>query len=329
MIWRIEELTGLFLLTVFFCAWLYRKSNLLIALIALSTLFSALMVSHNPQVLNHALDLKLRLVSARSFMTIVMLLFFTAKLSKDQIVNLWFVIEWVAVLNALLIIIFNNGFFNAYSADMAFVMAVFPAICFRPHIHPWVRGAMISICVGGLLSTTGSTAFFALFCGMVSYFLVNKKWLLVGASVVVTVTLGIYMNTNATNFFTSPDRVSQWVRFFDFLVENKALVFGTGTGTFQWLGPMVQGGTENLFTWAHNEFLQILFEQGAVILIFSLVLIFLCLFQSLKLDWLFAVNMAFLMTMLTQFPLRFFVGQVMALTLVRVSLEDTSLDHVF
>lgn len=61
-------------------------------------------------------------------------------------------------------------------------------------------------------------------------------------------------------------RQDAWPMFFKYYRENISLIVGSGAGTFKFYGPMIQDHEKYMvgkwWLWAHNDWLQILFEYG-------------------------------------------------------------------
>lgn len=308
------------------------RTNWLTAVLLFHVLASAIWVFQAPEFTSDLVSLRLRLVSARSFCLVAMLVFFVQALSRGRLAQLARVFELLALIDAALVLKYGYGFLNSPSMDMTFIMTVYPIILFskgsfhRPRFLSDLpdlvyRGLLVVIPVCALVVTPGSTAFFVLMFGTGSYFLIRKEWekfVMLFAAMFIS---GFMVN--AENIVSHSGRIDQWELLMKWWYENSSILWGTGTGTFQWLGPLVQNKTTNLFIWMHNEYLQILFEQGAIGLLLTCALVFVCLKRSFKVPWLFAVNVGFMMAMLTQFPLRFLTTQILALFLIRTSLEAT------
>jgi uncharacterized membrane protein len=104
-------------------------------------------------------------------------------------------------------------------------------------------------------------------------------------------------------------------------------IFGAGSGSFQVLGPrsqLLNGATgHDLFLFAHNEYLQIFFEQGAIGLVVFLAFGLQVLWRARNRPWLFSSLATYAFIMLTQFPFRFFPSAFIGALLVREALEKT------
>ncbi len=133
---------------------------------------------------------------------------------------------------------------------------------------------------------------------------------------------------NGRDLYHSPDRLVQWEAFMRWWWDNINPFFGSGGGSFQWLGPNVQGVFTNpdpkaeFYMWAHNDILQAYLEQGLIGLGLAMSLLGVCLNKAWSRPWLIVSIAGVCACMLVQFPLRYVPGQLLVLALVRLSLED-------
>lgn len=82
-------------------------------------------------------------------------------------------------------------------------------------------------------------------------------------------------------FFDANGRTETWDTAWKFFENNGHWPFGYGGGSFNVLGPYLTKHTGALWFWMHNDYLQILFEQGVL----GAVLITALLFQLLRKSW--------------------------------------------
>lgn len=105
------------------------------------------------------------------------------------------------------------------------------------------------------------------FCTMTIIF---GKFRAFAGGVVLTallIPIGAMFDNTWTNF-TQINRFKYWPMFFNWWWENASHAFGTGTGTFRHIGPVIQTMNpkyeEGWWLWAHNDWLQIMFECGII-----------------------------------------------------------------
>lgn len=103
-------------------------------------------------------------------------------------------------------------------------------------------------------------------------------------------------------------------------------VFGAGGGTFFLLGPALmlkaKFDANALFAWMHNDYFQILFEQGIAGLVLFLLTAYVILKRAFNRLWLFSSLVTFGFTMLLQYPLRFLASALIAAVLAGEALSD-------
>lgn len=316
MIWRWEQAIGIISMAIYFGYFISRK-NKIAGLLAGWVLVSGAMVCWNPAIVNSIVDMRLRVISAKSIAYVSLLLFFVVSLSRKNLSKLFLFFEISILIEAILMALVIPGTFNADSMDAAFIATAYPILFRRRHWLP-ILVAIVTPFLLLLAPRLGNTMFMVLAAEAIGLS-ICYNWKAVLA--VPFMGLGAWLAMGSSSFHQS-DRIDNWKLFLTWLFDNGKEWFGAGTGLFQWIGPILQQRSDNLFTWAHNDWIQILIEQGFLGLGLSLALVFLCLKKSYKTPWLFATNLGFMACMLTQFPLRYFIGQLLAVTLIRSSLEE-------
>lgn len=130
-----------------------------------------------------------------------------------------------------------------------------------PFAQGWFAASLVSLAV---LDSGASTPL--LVWGVVLFSLYRKggkKTLLISGLVGAGTLLLLWKHPEYLNDST---RFMNWKHYLKYFWENNIWI-GNGAGTFKGLGPMIQGlygeKKEWLF-WAHNEYLEILFEYGIV-----------------------------------------------------------------
>lgn len=350
MILRWQLFIGLVFFSVFFASRTTRKMPVLATAMLAYVLISALFISHWPFYSQDFVNLRLRLVSARSYGLIIALVFFVSQMSLQTVWKFLLAFRWVAVIDAVVtlasLFLFTNGagFFNAGSMDTAFIAFSLPLFFLTAKRTRW-DWAGLSLCLIAISFTQGSTAYLVLLAVVAAYFVARGQWVLVlGSAAAVS---GVAVFTQKAQVLNDNGRIGPWRTIMQWWWEgppkgwetmqtmlpdnwdalmrwrlaHSPIAFGTGTGTFQWIGPTVQNNPENVFVWMHNEYLQVLFEQGVLGLGMMLILVGYCVRRSYKSPALFACVAGVGASFLTQFPLRYFLGQVFVALLLRVVLE--------
>jgi hypothetical protein len=325
MAWRYQMWITTLLLSLFMGIHIYRRSkNATAGVLASWVLLSGANVIFNPKIVITLLELRLKLVSGRAFIIASMLMLFVSEISTKC---LWIVIrliEVVTIVNCGLMLHQGYGIFNANSMDATFLAMIYPVMIFtNKSCAPW-RWIVTVVPIVTLFTTPfpGSTSFFVLFASSMTYLIATHRWRWLLAILPVIVGIAWYKNT--TVLFDDAGRSGPWSLFMNWWWENANVVTGTGSGTFTWLGPEIQGKSENLFTWMHSEPLQILFEQGIVGLTLSCCLLVICLYRAWNRPWLLSAIVGTCTASLTQFPLRFALSALFILILIRLSLVEES-----
>lgn len=303
------------------------------ALVAWS-LISAAMIFVNPEQITYGLlELRLKLVSARSFITISMLVTFICLLKQKWVETFLFFFEWLAVINAILLLVMGQGIFGASSMDATWCAVVFPSIVLREKQRPFIEQFVMALIpvMAFVFADVGSTCFVVLALSFTAYFVLERKYLL--SLVFTSVILGTGFWATGNGMWRSQDRLDKWSMFLSWWSQHVSVFFGAGSGTFSVLGPEIQSAVSpevgmvngqlaqtNLFTFFHSDWLQILFEQGLLGLGLAVILAFICFKKSLGRPWLFSTLCGTSFAMVTYFPLRFFVSQIFVLLIIRTAL---------
>ena len=330
MIQRYQIFYGLLILSTFFSWKLVKEKYGWTAFLLLTwILIDAVLIFSWPGYTVDTLSLRLRLVSARSFVLVAVLVYFVSSLHFWNVALLAKFFEVMVVIECGLYLYFGYGLVNAGSADMSFISMVYPMMLFRRKIT-WLRLPILLLPLACLFfKVAGSTVFFSYAVGIGTYLLIRKKWfwfLLAVASLMAT---GYYVGENwSGGFFYNSGRFEPWLLIMNWWYEWANMWLGTGTGTFQWLGPTIQNKDVDLLVFLHNEYLQILFEQGLLGIGLMFSLIFICLKKAWKTPWLFSCCMSTLFVFSVQFPLRFLLPQIFVLLLVRLCFDYDSVKHL-
>ena len=358
MILRYQLFVAVILLSVLYSWRLTRRVHLAASLLLAWVLISATLTAFQPFYTQDLLSLRLRLVSARSFILVTLLVFGVWSLDYFRTFTWLKIMKWIAAVNSIIVLIMLHwyprglGIFNAGSMDTTFIAMCLPLYFYQQPTFEesnakslLIWGAGFAVSVLSIILTPGTTAFLVLAFSLTSYFLLTRKWAAVIGSLCLIVSIGIAMQgrelTNDSGrlgpwkiFMTwwwdgppenwrSTDAVlpDGWHNIMEWRVEHSPVLLGTGTGTFQWIGPAIQNTRDNIFIWMHNEYLQVLFEQGSVGLILMLWLILACLWRARNRPWLFATVMGACGACLTQFPLRYPVSQIFILLVIRACID--------
>lgn len=208
---------------------------------------------------------------------------------------------FVSVVDAALVWKFDYGIFNANSADCAMLAMMYPAIFWRNFkiwTIPFAAFVLITIILKG--KSTGSFALAAASLAMVSSV---GAWV---ASISCATIFGFAWLNYGNLLFNDSARFKNWIHFFEWWAININPWYGTGFGRAEWIMPYLSLEKSRLFLWMHNEYLQVLFEGGAIGLALALaVLVQFFLLSRTQDRWKLATVVSVSVVCLTQFPFRF------------------------
>lgn len=293
-------------------------------------LISALWIFQNPAEVWPGLGIRLD-GSAGNAAVVLTLVSALAAFSSKSTAG-WLVVSLLVLgyLNSFLVLYFGHGIFHASSMDTAATALFFPLFVDACRLAER-RGAWLFLLppIAAILFRHGSTAFAMLFVmGLAQIFYSKRKVLYCSLSFVVLAVGGaLYYHYVATvlgfDQLTS-GRAFNWSEGFTWWAQNANQWLGTGTGTYQWIGPSVHNQKTLIFLWMHNEYLQALFEQGWLGLGLFLLVGGLALKKSFATRWLFTSLVGLSVACLTQFPFRFFVTQLFIVLLIRFAQDEKS-----
>ncbi len=112
----------------------------------------------------------------------------------------------------------------------------------------------------------------------------------IGWWVVVAVFSGIGLFMNPTHFFDSSGRIQGWKVIFNWWLESGEFWngLGTGAGNIIFANHAATHSTIGNMYWAHNDFLQILFDNGVIGLVSASIVLLYALRASFNRPWLFS-----------------------------------------
>lgn len=225
------------------------------------------------------------------------------------------------------------SFMNNSAADAAMIAVLYPVLLSRKWLwalknHPLLIGVCLSIpaiAVGvsgsntGVLGLVFATAIFHLF------FWKNEGALKIGGSICAIALVSVPLLFAPGKFLNDNWRFIIW-KFSSHLWWTESLplsnqhLFGTGGGTWYYLVPMAQSKYHVLsgvwFAWAHNEYLQVTFEQGFIGIALLAAVAGMALKKSFDRPWLFSTLATYGFIMMTQFPFRYFASALIGALLV-------------
>lgn len=238
------------------------------------------------------------------------------------------VIQYVGLLNTTFIAVRGLlwgewfGLLNAHTFDAGLIACCYPAIALRAsvpihkarhwyHLKPWLLFQVLAP-PAVLLKTGGSTAWGAFGAALIAYFWAIRRFKTVVIAGTLSLLAAIWHQGDAA--FDSVGRVEVWDYILTYLRHHAdRVIFGYGSGSAEWMIPVIQnsfGMTTPKFLWAHNDWIQILLEQGFVGLFCATAFAIQIFRRAYKEPWLFATTAAVFVNMCTQAPMRYMPFQL-------------------
>lgn len=137
-----------------------------------------------------------------------------------------------------------------------------------------------------------------------SYAYAKKEFRVFGSIMVVALLCGIGYAIDPANFLSSTGRFESYVRVLGWIYHSDSWAFGHGLGSYPLIANAV-ARAENvhvLKTWAHSDWIQILFELGFVGLFAALACAWFTLRKAFRRPWLFAACAGYAAAMMFNFP---------------------------
>lgn len=331
-LWRTQNILGITLCTILLGIRLERSYGWLIVACYCYSLLTCAYLFLNLDSVWGQLQIRIDASSAITYISIMLIPLVISELSQKWTAYLWTFFTILNLINCLIVLSFGYGIFNASSMDSSMIalFSIFPMIAMLDVLKErglkWANApiavVVLLIPIITIIFTQGSTAYFVLGAGLLGAMFVKGMyrtglWLLV-------VCLSLAYLTQGEKLLSTSGRWWHWKMFMDFWFDNANIWIGAGSGSFQWLGPAIQGPTKEAFLFMHNEYLQVLFEQGIIGFSLLMALWLISMWKVRKSAWLFGTFCAASVSMLTQFPLRFFVSQVFIALLIH---EAHTLKH--
>ncbi len=223
----------------------------------------------------------------------------------------------LACVDCLLVAFQGYGLFKASSFDMAFIFSVVPLL-------PLILVPAVATLLTGPRMITALMIFVS---HALSYGVVKRR-----LSVVLTIALGVCLTPWIFHYLTRAGRLDAgrfeaWARFMEWWRLSADPLTGTGFGSFNWIGPSIDHLKNPVFFHMHSDWLQVLFEGGAIGLMLA-VWSFVWLAQrSFKRPELFATLIGLGVFGLTYHPLRYFISAAFILCVIREILEVKHVDN--
>lgn len=196
------------------------------------------------------------------------------------------------------------------SSDSNFMALAFPLVAFVERKNKWIQIVGGLILIAMVLVSKTTTAYCLLISHGVIFGMFHfKKFRFIIPVIGILIFFGGFLWIG-TDFLTHGGRIELWQAAYNFYLENVNWFWGAGLGTFELFGPHIQIQNDlprpGYFIWMHNEWLQILFECGAIGLLSTLSLWCMTIARSLHRPYLACSVIGYGLCMLTQMPLHLF-----------------------
>jgi O-antigen ligase len=284
-----------------------------------------------------------------AFVILLVLAWFGTKITESENLHLKVVFSFMAVFDAVWIILRSILFdkTQAYAMlsnsaiDASFLCCFLPLFyhyASRPYLKKPSRifsASLVLILISAIVLTRSSTGYAGIGIATASYlvFRYRTKGLLWALGLGPLVTLASYLILDK-ELLNPNGRFSIWKMSYDFILSDTNKWIGSGLGTFWFWGPQIQihnqmilqptfQGKMDLFTWMHNDWLQVFFELGIVGALSVAILYFYLLRESWKSKSVyFCVIVTYGFIAITQMPLRLFVFQLLGVVLIREAFKN-------
>ena len=329
-VWRTHQLYGLLFASGLFCYLTINTMGKAYALALFYSLASAIWLFQNPVEVWPGLMIRIDATSANAAIILVLTSAIAAFLSIDKVKKLFLFLTSVVFINCIIVLFRGNGLFNVSSMDLAVAALFLPVMIYVANKYFFDGLALlILVPIVAIFTYHGRTGVIMI-STMSLLFLWWKGKRKTALAILVFVALPVLVwavlkaiETNRIEQMSGIyGRLSAWREAFEWWVPNANLFFGTGTGSYQWIGPSIANRKTQVYLFLHNEYLQTLFEQG----ILGLVLWGAVAFNAFKKTiftnfYLFTTLVLLAVMSFTQYPFRFFITQLAAVLLIRLAQE--------
>lgn len=218
---------------------------------------------------------------------------------------LWRSISWVFIIDAVAILFGWRGITWGLSFDSAFIALLLPTF-YRP---TWYHRVLTALALVAIYKVGGATAYLVIGLMLVGAAITYKNWLWL---TICCPLFAVGYWSLGYELYRSPGRLAMWVAWFKWWLHSANHYIGTGPGSFEWLANTIYSDTGG-YTFAHNDYLQILFECGIVGIVLALGTIVEALWSLRRNHVIFTTAVGYLAFMCTYSPLHVFPGMLLAI----------------
>ena len=306
-------------MSLFFCLSYRKRIGIDGSLLWFWFIFSGLLISFNP-LANHPLQFRLDASGAQAVFISAFVPFFILRhkfnLSLFLVGSLL-----IFFINSFFVIFKNYGIFHAGSIDTA-VMAVIAgpmlALAMTGGLNKLLKFILLFV-IFAIFYRKGATGVLTLILSCIAYFVADKKPKKSLWAVLILLAIGAY--TQKGELLDDSGRFGPWINFVEYWQHNLNIWIGSGSGSFEWLGYEADKNPKSVFLWAHNEYIQVLFEQGLIGFTLLCILMTRLVVRSYRDPLHFSLLVGICFSSLFQSPFRFVYSQVLFLVIILEILE--------
>ncbi len=328
-IWRTHQLFGLIFGAGLFSFTVSKTLGKAYALALFYSLASSIWLFQNPNEVWPGLMIRLDATSASAAIILVLVSAVAAFLKTEHVKTLLNFLAAVVYLNCFLVLFRGSGIFNAGSMDTATAALFLPTMVgfFYKNLAEGFKPFLL-LPVIAIFSRHGQTGVI-LFCTIVFIYLWwtgRKKTVFALAGlllpVVIYFSFRVYEKEMADRISYVYGRLFAWQEAFTWWGPNANLFFGTGAGSYQWIGPSIANRKTQVYLFLHNEYLQCLFEFGFLGLMLWGSVAWSAFKKSFTHPLLFTTFILLFIMSFTQYPCRFFLTQLAIVLWIRLAREN-------
>jgi len=322
--------------------YIFKRAPISLKILLTLSLISGLAYSFLDVNLNFDLISRanLRIISGKSLSFLFMFVFFVFSMGKKAFTNFVKIMIWLTIASSIMTIImyFINltqawGLGLNTSTEGSYLSIMLPIVLFsnRPLLlnkNYWNLLRLLPIIA---ILFTGSSM--GLFCGAFSiaiYYMAKNRIFLVPFFSFLLIS-AIFYAFYGDQIISSSGRIENWRLFIDWFLEHGNMLTGQGLGSFWGYGPYIQRlkNPDQFFVFvnAHNDWLQIFFELGAIGFFFSIISFFAILRKSISAPMLFSAFLTFGINAAMNMPLRYPITALAGLMITRIIIENENKKH--
>ncbi len=239
------------------------------------------------------------------------------------------------------------------AVDASFISCMLPVSIHMYYETKYKREAIgsLSIMIMAIILSKSSTGIASIGVVLSAYWIMKYGLLALKRILPLGATIAIASHFYLKNELLNPNgRFHIWELALKFFWKMTSHFIGAGVGTFFIWGPEIEkserahqllasglnidqswqqvnkeivSGSFSMFTWLHNEFIQVLFEMGYIGLVSLLILYYFLIVKSwAKKSALFPMVISFGFISITQMSLRYFVLQLLGASLIMCTFES-------